>query len=162
MIVESLLGIISGGMTSIVPGILHWLQRKDELQHEQKLAEIRYKLADKESELQIGVINARADAFEGESLRRHDANIDGHGFIGALRSSVRPIITYLFFFLFVFVKVVAVIAAIQTSNTGDWLGNAILWSDLMPLIWDEQTAAIFGAIMGFWFGGRAIDKLMQR
>jgi hypothetical protein len=42
------------------------------------------------------------------------------------------------------------------------LGDALLWNDLMPLIWDDQTSAIFGAIIGFWFGGRAIEKLMRR
>jgi hypothetical protein len=162
MIVETLLGTLTGGLTSILPGILSWLQRKDELKHEQKLAEIRYKLSSEQAKMEVDIINARADAFEGESLRRHDASLDGTGFINALRRSVRPVITYLFFFLFVFVKAVAILAALRTTGTQDWLGDALLWNDLMPLIWDDQTSAIFGAIIGFWFGGRAIEKLMRR
>jgi hypothetical protein len=162
MIVETLLGTLTGGLTSILPGILSWLQRRDELKHEQKLAEIRYKLSSEQAKMEVDIINARADAFEGESLRRHDASLDGTGFINALRRSVRPVITYLFFFLFVFVKAVAILAALRTTGTQDWLGDALLWNDLMPLIWDDQTSAIFGAIIGFWFGGRAIEKLMRR
>lgn len=162
MIVETLLGTLAGGLTSILPGILSWLQRRDELKHEQKLAEIRYKLSSEQAKMEVDIINARADAFEGESLRRHDASFDGTGFINALRRSVRPVITYLFFFLFVFVKAVAILAALRTTGTQDWLGDALLWNDLMPLIWDDQTSAIFGAIIGFWFGGRAIEKLMRR
>ena len=162
MVVETLLGTLAGGLTSILPGILSWLQRRDELKHEQKLAEIRYKLSSEQAKLEVDIINARADAFEGESLRRHDSTLDGTGFINALRRSVRPVITYLFFFLFIFIKVVAVLAALKTTGTQDWLGDALLWSELMPLIWDDQTSAIFGAIIGFWFGGRAIEKMMRR
>lgn len=162
MIVETLLGTLAGGLTSILPGILSWLQRRDELKHEQKLAEIRYKLSSEQAKMEVDIINARADAFEGESLRRHDASLDGTGFISALRRSVRPVITYLFFFLFVFVKAVAILAALRTTGTQDWLGEALLWNDMIPLIWDDQTSAIFGAIIGFWFGGRAIEKLMRR
>lgn len=29
-------------------------------------------------------------------------------------------------------------------------------SELVTLVWDEPTQAIFGAIMGFWFGNRAV------
>lgn len=162
MIVETLLGTLAGGLTSILPGVLSWLQRKDELKHEAKLAEIRYKLASEQAQMEIGVINARADAFEGDSLRRHDSSLDGKGFINSLRRSVRPVITYLFFFLFLFVKVIAIVTAAQALSADDWLANSLAWSELLPIIWDEQTSAIFGAIIGFWFGGRAIEKLMRR
>ena len=161
MIVESVLGILSGSLTSLLPGVLKYLQRRDELRHEQQILALRSKYARQDADIQLDIINAKADAREGESLRDHDASLTEQGFIGALRRSVRPVITYLFFFLFVFVKVVATVAAYQTAGAQDWLGNAFLWSDLMPVIWDDQTAAIFGAIMGFWFGSRAIEKIMR-
>lgn len=162
MLLASLIGTLSGSLVSILPGILSYLQKREELRYEAKLFELRAKYQQVATQAEIDLINARADALEGESLRSHDAALSEPGFIGALRRSVRPVITYLFFFLFIFVKVVAVIAAWKTTGTEDWLGNALLWSDMMPLIWDDQTAAIFGAIIGFWFGSRAIEKLMRR
>jgi hypothetical protein len=162
MLIASIIGTLTGGLTSILPGVLSYFQRRDELQHEQKILELRGKYAKQDTELQIDLINTNADANEGESLRRHDANLDGNGFIGALRRSVRPVITYLFFILYVFIKVVAVITAYQTAGAENTAGLAVLWSDILPVIWTEQDAAIFGAIIGFWFGGRAIEKLMRR
>ena len=156
MVIEAILGTLTGGLTSIIPGVISWMKRKDELNHAQAMAKINLQLATQQANIEMDVIDARADANEGESLRRHDSDLDGDGFIDALRRSVRPIITYLFFFLFVFVKVVALISAINVTDA-----ETILWSDLMSIVWDSQTSAIFGAIMGFWFGGRAIEKLMK-
>lgn len=162
MLTATLIGTLTGGLTSILPGILSFLQRRDELKHEQQILALRAKYAQVDAQIQVDTINAKADANEGESLRRHDASLDDRGFIGALRRSVRPVITYCFFSIFVFIKVIAVVAALKSSGSTDIIGNAILWSDLMPVLWDDQTAGIFGAIMGFWFGGRAIEKLMRR
>src|SRR6056300_1287413 len=120
MIVTSIIGTLAGGLTSILPGVLSYLQRRDELKHEQQILALRAKYQQADNDLQIDLINAKADANEGESLRRHDASLDGKGFINALRRSVRPVITYLFFLLFVFVKVVAVLAAMRTADGVDW------------------------------------------
>lgn len=162
MIISAIIGTLTGGLTSILPGILSFFQRRDELRHEAKLLELRGKYAEKENKQQIDLINVKADANEGESLRRHDAALDGSGFIAALRRSVRPIITYLFFFLYLFIKSVAVITAYQVAGAENTASLAILWNDILPIIWTEQDAAIFGAIIGFWFGGRAIEKLLIR
>jgi len=162
MILASILGTLTGGLTSILPGVLSYLQRRDELKHESQLLALKARYAQQDAQRAIDIIDARADADEGKSLRDHDATLDGGGFINTLRRSVRPVITYLFFFLFLFIKVVAVLAAMRTVGAEDWLANSLLWSDLMPIIWDDQTAAIFGAIIGFWFGSRAIEKLMRR
>ena len=32
---------------------------------------------------------------------------------------------------------------------------------MLSAVWDEWTMAIFGAIMGFWFGSRGIEKWMN-
>lgn len=164
MITAALLGTLTGGLTSIIPGILGFFQRRDELKHERSMAQIQAALAKQKGQIEIDTINARADANEGESLRKHDASLPSDGFMGALQRSVRPVITYLFFFTFIAVKGVVLWAAVQNqvASNGDWLNSAIFWSDIMPVVWDDQTAAIFGAIMGFWFGGRTIDKLLSR
>jgi len=78
--------------------------------------------------------------------------MDAGGFINALRGSVRPVITYVFFGLFVAIKVTAIVALMGAGND---LGRSL------SLIWDDATSGLFAAIISFWFGGRAVSKYMK-
>ncbi len=66
-----------------------------------------------------------------------------------LRASVRPVITYGFFFLLVFVDV-----------AGFWYGYymSVPFNDLLEMLWDSETQALFASIIAFHFGGRAFGK----
>ena len=66
---------------------------------------------------------------------------------------MRPFITYVFFITFIGVKVTLVWNTIK--NGGDL--NATL-----DVVWDEQTEALFAAIISFWFGSRAMPKLRKK
>ncbi len=103
----------------------------------------------KRSELKISELDKEAEIKETEGLYKHD-NVDAGGFINALRGSVRPIITYAFFGLFVAIKVTALLSLM--NQTGMQLNMAL------STIWDDQTAGLFAAIMSFWFGNRAVSK----
>lgn len=160
MITATLLATVLGGLTSIIPGVIEYMNRKEELRHEKELFALRAQYLSAEAKKEIDVINAKALVEEGDSLRRHDSSLDGNGgFINAMRASVRPVVTYLFLMMFLGVKLVAAIAFIQASAAEGWLNSALAWAELMPIIWDENTSAIFGAIIGFWFGGRAVEKM---
>lgn len=159
ILTSAILGTLVGGVTSILPGVIEIFNRRAELQYEIKMAEVRSNLAMAEAEHKIKVVQAYADAFEGKSLRDHDSSLDGKGWIGGLRASVRPVITYVFFLTFVAVKVFTIYVFIQAGGAGDWLGSALAWNELYPLIWDDSTEAMFGSVIGFWFGSRTIEKL---
>ena len=105
----------------------------------------------KRSELKLQLLDKEADIKEAEGLYKHDS-IDAGGFINALRGSVRPIITYCFFALFVGVKVTALLALLDVGHD---MGRAL------SLIWDDATSGLFAAIMSFWFGNRAVSKYMK-
>lgn len=70
-----------------------------------------------------------------------------------LRAGVRPLITYGFFILFVFLKVVGMNHGYYVDHT-----PAVL---LLPILWDEGTQALFAAVLAFWFGSRAIEKQQE-
>lgn len=146
----TVLSTILGALTSSVPSLLKMFDRNNELKHQREMARIQLEAAKKNVELQVELENVKALANEGESLRTHDASLDGGVFINALRASVRPLITYVFFILFVIVKISAVSLLIQ---------NGLDVKEILPVIWDEETASLFSAILGFWFGSRVIDKL---
>ena len=99
--------------------------------------------------LQLQVEGLKADASEGESLRKHDSDIEYTGFWGSLRASIRPTITYAFFIVFVAIKIAAFWVLVERNATP---------TELLTLVWDNETMAIFSAIIGFWFGSRSIEK----
>ena len=95
-------------------------------------------------------MDAQAEIEDTKWLYAHDRSIDAVGFVNGLRGSVRPVLTYAFFILFATCKGVTLYAMVNTSGMD--LSAGLL------AIWDEETQAIFSAIIAFWFGNRAMSK----
>jgi len=150
----SLLGTLLGFGTSIVPEILGYFKQKQANQQELAMLEAKAKYAEKLSELKLKELDAQADIAEAQSIYQHDSNIDSGSFVNALRGSVRPVITYAFFILFAAIKTTALVT--MMSNDGVDLAVALV------AIWDDETQAIFSAIIAFWFGNRAMSKARAR
>jgi hypothetical protein len=146
----SLLGTLLGFSTSIIPEVLGYFKQRQANEQELRMLEAKAKYADKLSELKIKELDAQADISEAENIYKHDQSLDAGPFVNGLRGSVRPVITYLFFALFAGVKVTLIYALIANQN--------VEWTVAIQTAWDEDTAAIFSAIMAFWFGNRAMSK----
>jgi hypothetical protein len=112
---------------------------------------LEMELMSKRSELQLNMLDKQADIKETEGLYKHDS-IDAGGFVNALRGSVRPVITYAFFGLFVAVQVVIMVKVMDEG--GDW-------ASAVTLMWTPETSGLFAAIMSFWFGNRAVSKYLR-
>lgn len=140
-LLASLFGLVSG----LLPSVVKIFEQRSRYDYEIELTKIKIAAA------QAGVeITSVVD--EGVSLRQHDSATDGSGSMEALRASIRPVVTYFFFFLFIGVKVAAATFMFKDGY------NAM---DVLNSVWDSYTMAIFGAIMGFWFGTRAIGKMIE-
>jgi len=148
----TVIATILGALTSILPQLIDLFDRKNRLQHERDLLQLRMDAAAQGIELQITLENARADIREGDSLREHDMALRGNSFIETLRASVRPVLTYLFFGVFVIVKLSALVIMIK---------DGLDITTALIVIWDQETSAIFGAIMGFWFGSRIMKDIRR-
>ena len=146
----SLLGTLLGFGTSIVPEVLGYFKQKQANEQELNMLEAKAKYASQLSELKLKELDAEADIQETKSIYEHDRTIDSGAFINSLRGSVRPVITYLFFMMFICVKGVLMYALIA---------NQILdWTVAIEMALDSETQAIFSAIIAFWFGNRAMSK----
>ncbi len=144
-----MIGIVSavvGLLTSAIPSLVKILEKRQESSHEIKLMEMRIEAASKGIDLQRYI-------EEGKSVRQHDALVAGDGWIFTLRTAVRPVLTFLFFFLFLIIKLVAVFAMLQQ-------GAPVV--EILNAVWDEYTVAIFGSIIGFWFGHRAFLHILGK
>ena len=146
----SLLGTLLGFGTSIIPEVLGYFKQRQANEQELRMLEAKAKYADKLSELKIKELDDQADISEAENIYKHDQSLDAGPFVNGLRGSVRPVITYLFFALFAAVKGTLIYALIANQN--------VEWTVAIQTAWDDDTAAIFSAIMAFWFGNRAMSK----
>jgi hypothetical protein len=145
----TLASTLLGMITSVIPEFVKMMARKADQAHELELIKLQMEATKQGVELNILMEQARADANEGDSLRQHDTALDGGPVINALRASIRPVITYLFFIFFLVVK---------GSIAYVFLKEGKPTPEVIQLLWDNDTFAIFGAIMGFHFGGRSIEK----
>jgi hypothetical protein len=146
----AIIGSLLGFGTSFAPKILETINKKQEQQHElakmKASAEIKMQMQDAEFDFQKDM----AAHEEHKRLIEHDIAISKEtGFFAGLKKGVRPIITYCFFGFFLFYKTVLVMEALSSGQS---------LSDISDVIWDEQSQAIFAAIISFWFGSRAIEK----
>ena len=137
----SLLGTLLGFGTSIVPEVLGYFKQKQANEQELNMLEAKAKYASQLSELKLKELDAEADIQETKSIYEHDRTIDSGAFINSLRGSVRPVITYLFFMMFICVKGVLMYALISNQNVD--------WTVAIETAWDSETAAVFSAIMAF-------------
>lgn len=149
-IVGGLLGL--GG--SLAPSILDFLNKKEERKHLERIRQLELDAVKLGHEFQFKTEEVRADVTEAQALLTHDQSLDVSATatkMAILRASVRPIITYAFFGLFFIIKV-----------TGLWIAWKVQNVPLpvaMVALWDNETSSLFAAIMGFWFGQRAIGRM---
>jgi hypothetical protein len=118
-------------------------QERVEHIHTQQL-EIETKSAEKQSLVQ-------AQQAEMQAIYAHDTSLNEgtSEWMKNLRASVRPVITYGFFFLLVFVDV--------GLFAYGW-SRGVPFTELAEMLWDPETQALFASIIAFHFGGRAFGK----
>ena len=136
----TLIGSALGFIGAAIPPLIDIQAKKQQNAHELEM--LKLKNQQKRDDIQ---------AKEGTELRDHDKSLNqGSGFINALQRSVRPVITYFFFLLFVTIEITLLITAIKTG---------VSFETALDLLWTEETAAMFAGIISFWFGSRAIEKM---
>lgn len=144
----TLLGSLLGFGTSFLPELLNYFKASQDHKHKLERMKVEMDMMTKRNELKLNIIDKQAEIKETEGLYKHDS-MDSGGFVNALRGSVRPVITYCFFALFVAVQAVVIMRVMAEG------GN---WTEAVPLMWTSETQGLFAAIMSFWFGNRAVSK----
>lgn len=142
--ITTLLGFIS----SFAPAIINAWTRKTDQAHERAMADKQLEAQRQGGQISLATEVARGDTAQQSELYRYAAGPSGNKRVDALNSLVRPYITMVMFHLWLGVKTLALVVGIGGMEIGALVG----------LVWDEPTLAIFGAIMGFWFGNRAMRQ----
>jgi len=144
----SLLGSLLGFGRSFLPKVMDYFQDRTDKAHELSVMEVQIRQQKELASQKLEMVSVEADVREIEALQK-SMQPTGVPFVDGLRGSVRPVITYAFFALFVFVEVAAYLSLTSSGISGLDAANAV---------WDEDTKALFAAVIAFWFGGRAINR----
>ena len=144
----SLLGSLLGFGTSFLPKVMDYFQDRSDKAHELQVMEVQIRQQKELASQKLEMVNVEADIREVEALQK-SMQPTGVAWVDGLRGSVRPVITYAFFGLFVFVEVSAYLSLTAAGVSG---------LDAVNAVWDEDTKALFAAVIAFWFGGRAINR----
>lgn len=150
----SILGSLIGFAGSAVPAITDSFAKKADNKHEIEKMKVMAELRAKGYDHDIKMYEQQGADKEHDRLIQHDISINqGTGIIAGLQKSVRPVITYAFFGLFATIEITLLMQALE---------NGTEFSEAIQLLWDEDTKAIFAAIISFWFGSRAIEKARKK
>ncbi len=146
----SIIGSLLGFGTSFLPKVMDFFQDKSDKAHELSVMtrqmELQLKLQEAGAVQKLAAINVDADIRETEALHKEQTHITlkaSQWFIN-LSASVRPVISYLFFFEFLLLSV-AVFA--------EWMTEA-----QYVMVWNSEMQAIFAAVVSFWFGQRTFGR----
>ncbi len=165
---SALLGFIS----SAFPEVLGLFRQSRDNAHELALLKLqmdydREKLAaqkqaaDAQYAYRLQEIAVNADTAERVALN-HGAGTKsgaiGIAWVDGLSGSVRPMITYCFFALYILVKI---------AQFGMLMNPSLPWqthltfNQAMVALWSDEDMGIFSAIIAFWFGSRALSKFRK-
>lgn len=145
----TLLGSLLGFVSSALPEFLKLFTASADRKHELAVMDRQMEMQKAGHLQRLEEINVSADIAESAALYKSAGPV-GVAWVDALAGSVRPVITYAFFALFAAVKGAALMLLIADGG--------MTAAEALPRVWDEETAALFAAVMSFWFGARALAK----
>jgi hypothetical protein len=158
----SILSGILGFATSGLPSLLDYFKSKGDQSHEREMtalmnqqqlamAEKGFQSQEKVEALHLEGLQAQAFADEKIALYQNDSETfkGASKWIINLRSSVRPVVTYLFVALLLFVDIAGLIWAIKSG---------VDFATALNAVFSETEEAILTSIIGFWFGSQAFSK----
>jgi hypothetical protein len=158
----SILSGILGFATSGLPSVLDFFKNKGDQKHEQAMARLEmeramemakagYASQERIEEFKTDQVEMETYAQERIALYKHDEKLSegASPWVLNLRASVRPVITYIFVFILLFIDIVGMIWAMKSG---------VDFVTAIDILFSEEEMAIFASIIGFWFGSRHWDK----
>jgi hypothetical protein len=111
-----------------------------------KLDEIKTQTASDDRQALIGAQQAEMNAIYAHDMSLNEGT---SRWVKDVRALVRPVITYGFFLLLCVLDAVLAYKGITGGAT---------FQEMSDQLWDDETQALFAAIISFHFGGRAFGK----
>ncbi len=149
MLTITTLSTIIGGLIGIIPSFISYLEKSKQYEYQIEVIKLQSQADAKTLELQAEIAKIQSEAESDTAIHGYDdSGTVGDGFVAALRASVRPVITYSFFFMFALAKFTVAVGLFRSG---------LNITDISQQIFDDTSMTFFGTIMGFWFGTRGIE-----
>ncbi len=146
----TLLASITGFISSIIPEIIKYFKDLNNKKHRLDILETQIKYNNNSSLKSLEEIQIARDIMEQASLyTTYKTEIK---WIDALNGSVRPILAYSFFIMYIGVKYLQY-QAISTS------AHII---EHLEIIWNINDQAIFAGIISFYYGQRTFRRMWEK
>lgn len=144
---------ILGALAGMIPAIVQLFTLKATNAHQLEMARLQLQGQKDNIALQVDLAGAQADIRQADRIYDFGNGLSGNKFVDALAIFVRPYVTLVFFHMWLFLTACL---AIYGINSGYDLGQ------LVKLVWPDEIQAMFGAIIGFWFGDRMMLRKQQQ
>lgn len=161
MAIETILGMVFGGVARLAPAVLDYVDKKRERQHEVDMLkenrlsdQLRMDMHHKgliiqgENAVDAKTLDAFTEAIKGQSKP------SGVKWVDALSASVRPVLTYWWCMGLYSVAIGVQIYLVHKA------GNPLIES--FAMVWGPDEKAIVASMLNFWFMGRVLDMMAKR
>lgn len=145
----TLLASIAGFMSSIIPEIVKYFKDINDKKHELAILEKQIEYSKNSNIRSLEEIHVSRDILEQASLyATYKTDI---GWVDALNGTVRPVLAYSFFIMYMGVKYVQYRAIEASAHVIEYI----------EIIWNVDDQAIFAGIISFYYGQRTFQRLWK-
>ena len=149
-----LIGSILGFVGSLVPEVFKFLRDRSDQGHELSILDRQVDFMKLKHKLTLEELQSVGETQAMKILYKYPHKM-GIPWVDALSGSVRPLITYAFFVLYVALKGVQMYGLWHAfHSTG--------WEIVLGKIWSEEDQVLFATVMSFWFGQRALMRRLKK
>lgn len=150
---STLLGTLFGGLFRFAPEVLKFFERRDDRRHELAMLDkqmeadrLRGQLAAQQAEAALGVEELRAiiEATRAQSVQ------SGIGWVDAINSLMRPLITFWWVIVLYTVYLICGYASLLQSGVSGL--------DAALAVFGNEEKAIVASIISFWFVDRSLRR----
>jgi len=153
-ILSALLGLVG----SFAPEVIKYFNKKQDNEHEIKMLEKQVEAQKILHEQKLEEINTEADIKESIALYEA-AEVTptqvkwADALLGILNGTVRPVVTYAFVAMYLWVKIVMIYTYV-------WI-QKLSTIQVVQQMWTEFDNSVLMLVLGFWFGGRMAQKVFK-
>lgn len=145
----TIIATILGFLGSIVPQGMKLYQDGKDKKHELDILKIQAQLQREGHYQRLEEVAISHDAEQ--QVAMYKTFFSGIKWIDALNALVRPVLTFSFFGLYVYIKYMQY-SFVSTESM----------SIIMDIMWADEDQALFSSIVAFYFGNRTFNKLLNR
>lgn len=142
----TLLASLVGFLSSLFPEIIKYFKDINDKKHELNILQLQIEYSKAEQRRSLEEIHVSRDMLEHASL--YSTYKSDIRWVDSLNCSVRPVLAYSFFLMYIFMKYLQFQAIKSSAHVIEYL----------DVVWNIDDQAIFAGIISFYFGQRTFRK----